>query len=61
MLERIELHAQALAYARMFHRPYSVIRKANNGQFELVQTYNMPENLNEKIAEKLMQRMLQLV
>jgi hypothetical protein len=38
MLEAIERHAQALAFARTFHRPHSVIRFANNG-FELAQTY----------------------
>jgi len=40
MLERIELHRQAIAIARMFLRPYSTIRFANNGSFELDFTYN---------------------
>lgn len=40
MLERIELHNQAIAVARMFVRPYSTIKFANNGTFELDRTYN---------------------
>jgi hypothetical protein len=43
MLEAIERHAQALAFARMFHRPHSVIRFANNGTFELAHTYNFTQ------------------
>jgi hypothetical protein len=39
MLERIELHNQALALARMFQRPHSTIKFANNGSFELDRTY----------------------
>jgi hypothetical protein len=40
MLERIELHNQAIGWARIFHRPYSTIKFANNGSFELDTTYN---------------------
>lgn len=39
MFEAIERHAQALAVARMFHRPHSTIKFANNGSFELDHTY----------------------
>lgn len=39
MLERIERFNQALALARMFQRPHTIIRIANNGTFEPVQTY----------------------
>lgn len=39
MLEAIERHARALAIARTFQRPHSVIRFANNGSFELAHTY----------------------
>lgn len=39
MFERYELHAQAIALARTLRRPYSVIRFANNGTFELAYTY----------------------
>jgi hypothetical protein len=39
VLEAIERHARALAIARTFQRPHSVIRFANNGSFELAHTY----------------------
>lgn len=39
MFEAIERHARALATARTFRRPHSVIRFANNGSFELAHTY----------------------
>jgi hypothetical protein len=39
MLETIERHAQAMAWARMFQRPFATIRKANNGQYELDHEY----------------------
>lgn len=45
MLEAIERHNQALAYARMFQRPFSITRIANNGQYELVQTYHYKETV----------------
>jgi len=35
MLERIEMHQQAIDWARFWKRPYSTIRFANNGTFEL--------------------------
>jgi hypothetical protein len=39
MFEAIERHARALAIARTFHHPHSVIRFAHNGSFELAHTY----------------------
>jgi hypothetical protein len=39
MFEAIERHARALATARTFRRPHSVIKFANNGSFELAHTY----------------------
>lgn len=40
MLEAIERHSQAIAWARMLSRPYSAIKFANNGQFELAFTHS---------------------
>jgi len=34
-----EQHEQALATARMFHFPHTVIGFANNGSFQALQTY----------------------
>jgi hypothetical protein len=39
MLELAERHQQAVAVARIFQRPYSTIKVANNGNFELDFTY----------------------
>lgn len=40
MLARIASHNKALTLARLFSRPYSTIKFANNGSFELDQTFN---------------------
>jgi hypothetical protein len=40
MLEAMERHNQAIALARMLKRPYSAIKFANNGQFELAFTHS---------------------
>lgn len=39
LLSRIEAHQQALALARMLHRPHTTIKFAHNGQFEKDHTY----------------------
>jgi hypothetical protein len=39
MFEAIKRHARALATARTFRHPHSVIKFANNGTFELAHTY----------------------
>lgn len=40
MLQRHYAHEQAIAVAMMFDRPFSVVKLANNGSFELACTYN---------------------
>lgn len=46
MRERIELHRYALTLARIFQRPHSTIRFANNGSFELDSTHFVVRVIN---------------